>query len=58
LLFGTDDQKQKYLPNLASGETVAAFCLTEPGFFFLINLNLFFQIVPTASLFFFFFSFF
>ena len=31
LLFGTPEQKAKYLPKLASGETIAAFCLTEPG---------------------------
>ena len=31
LLFGTDEQKQKYLPKLATGERVAAFALTEPG---------------------------
>jgi alkylation response protein AidB-like acyl-CoA dehydrogenase len=31
LLFGNDDQKAKYLPKLASGEMIAAFCLTEPG---------------------------
>lgn len=31
LLFGTETQKKKYLPKLASGETIAAFCLTEPG---------------------------
>lgn len=31
LLFGTDEQKQRYLPALASGEMIAAFCLTEPG---------------------------
>ena len=31
LLFGTDDQKKKYLPKLASGEMVACFCLTEPS---------------------------
>jgi acyl-CoA dehydrogenase family member 9 len=31
VLFGTDAQKQKYLPRCASGELVAAFCLTEPG---------------------------
>ncbi|NWI11656.1 ACADV protein, partial [Crypturellus soui] len=31
LLFGTPEQKEKYLPQLASGETVAAFCLTEPS---------------------------
>jgi alkylation response protein AidB-like acyl-CoA dehydrogenase len=30
LLFGTDAQKQKFLPKLASGEMIAAFCLTEP----------------------------
>ena len=29
--FGTAQQKDKYLPKLASGEMVAAFCLTEPG---------------------------
>src|SRR3982750_1837698 len=31
VLFGTEEQKQKYLPRCASGELVAAFCLTEPG---------------------------
>lgn len=31
LLFGNEDQKQRYLPKLATGELVAAFCLTEPG---------------------------
>ena len=30
-LFGTDDQKQRWLPGCASGSIVAAFCLTEPG---------------------------
>ncbi|MEP7353240.1 MAG: acyl-CoA dehydrogenase family protein [Acidobacteriota bacterium] len=29
LLFGTEQQKQKYLPRLASAEMVAAYCLTE-----------------------------
>src|SRR5690606_8050753 len=29
--FGTQDQKARYLPLLASGEWVAAYCLTEPG---------------------------
>jgi len=28
-MFGTDDQKQKYLPRLASAELLAAYCLTE-----------------------------
>lgn len=31
LLFGTDEQKHKFLPKLASGEMIAAFCLTESG---------------------------
>jgi alkylation response protein AidB-like acyl-CoA dehydrogenase len=31
LLFGTEEQKSKYLPKLASGEMIAAFCLTESG---------------------------
>lgn len=31
LLYGTEAQKQKYLPALASGEKVAAFALTEPS---------------------------
>ncbi len=30
LLFGTDEQKKKYMPRLATGELIAAFCLTEP----------------------------
>ena len=29
-MFGTEDQKQKYLPKLASGEYVGCFGLTEP----------------------------
>ncbi len=29
--FGTEDQKKKYLPDLASGKKVGAFGLTEPG---------------------------
>ncbi|MDR2051443.1 MAG: acyl-CoA dehydrogenase [Deltaproteobacteria bacterium] len=31
LKFGTDEQKKKYLPDLASGRKLSAFCLTEPG---------------------------
>jgi len=31
LMFGTEEQKQKYLPKLASGEWVGAFGLTEPN---------------------------
>ena len=31
LLFGTDEQKKRWFPKLASGEMIAAFCLTEPG---------------------------
>jgi len=30
--FGSDEQKQKYLPKLASGELVGCFGLTEPDF--------------------------
>jgi alkylation response protein AidB-like acyl-CoA dehydrogenase len=30
-LFGTEEQKAKYYKKLASGEMIAAFCLTEPG---------------------------
>ena len=30
-LAGTDDQKQRWLPQLASGEWLAAYALTEPG---------------------------
>jgi short-chain 2-methylacyl-CoA dehydrogenase len=30
--FGTDEQKQHWLPRLTSGEAIAAFGLTEPGF--------------------------
>ena len=31
LLFGTEDQKQKYLPRMATGELRATMALTEPG---------------------------
>ena len=31
LYFGTEEQKQKYLPRLINGELKAAYCLTEPG---------------------------
>lgn len=31
LLYGTEEQKQKYVPKLASGEWFGAYCLTEPG---------------------------
>lgn len=31
VLFGNDDQRKRYLPELASGEKFAAYCLTEPG---------------------------
>lgn len=30
LLFGTEDQKNRYLPRLASGEWIGAYCLSEP----------------------------
>ncbi|PLR79312.1 acyl-CoA dehydrogenase [Bacillus sp. V3-13] len=30
-LFGNEEQKQKYLPLLATGEKIAAYALTEPG---------------------------
>ncbi|HHH80950.1 MAG TPA: acyl-CoA dehydrogenase, partial [candidate division Zixibacteria bacterium] len=30
LLFGNEEQKKKYLPQIASGEKLAAFALTEP----------------------------
>ncbi|MBN2893142.1 MAG: acyl-CoA dehydrogenase family protein [Bacteroidales bacterium] len=31
LYYGTEEQKQKYLPFLATGEKLGAYCLTEPG---------------------------
>ncbi len=31
LYYGTEAQKQKYIPKLASGEWKAAYCLTEPS---------------------------
>jgi alkylation response protein AidB-like acyl-CoA dehydrogenase len=30
LLFGTEEQKQKYLPKLSSAEWIGAYCLSEP----------------------------
>jgi alkylation response protein AidB-like acyl-CoA dehydrogenase len=29
--YGNEEQKQKYLPKLASGELIASYCLTEPN---------------------------
>ncbi|WP_044894347.1 acyl-CoA dehydrogenase [Bacillus alveayuensis] len=31
LYFGTEEQKKKYVPKLAKGEYLGAFCLTEPS---------------------------
>ena len=31
LLYGSEEQKKKYLPDLATGRKFACFCLTEPG---------------------------
>jgi alkylation response protein AidB-like acyl-CoA dehydrogenase len=31
LYYGTEEQKQKYIPKLANGEWKAAYCLTEPN---------------------------
>lgn len=31
ILFGTEDQRQRWLPRCATGELIGAFCLTEPG---------------------------
>ena len=31
VLFGTEAQKQKYLPRLLTGELIGAYCLSEPG---------------------------
>lgn len=31
VMFGTDEQKARYLPKLATGEMIAAYCLTEAG---------------------------
>ncbi len=30
-LYGTEEQKKKYLPKLATGEWIGCYCLTEPG---------------------------
>lgn len=31
LLYGSEEQRARYYPQLATGEMIAAFCLTEPG---------------------------
>lgn len=31
LLYGTEEQKKKYIPKLATGEWFGSYCLTEPG---------------------------
>ena len=31
VLYGTEEQKQNYVPKLATGEWFGAYCLTEPG---------------------------
>lgn len=31
LLYGNEEQKAKYIPDLATGKRIAAYCLTEPS---------------------------
>ncbi|MBO1913156.1 acyl-CoA dehydrogenase family protein, partial [Microvirga sp. 3-52] len=31
VLFGTEEQKEKYLPNSVTGDKISAYALTEPG---------------------------
>jgi acyl-CoA dehydrogenase family protein 9 len=31
LLFGSEEQKRRFLPRLATGQLIACYCLTEPG---------------------------
>jgi acyl-CoA dehydrogenase len=31
LHYGTDEQRRKWLPRMASGETISGICMTEPG---------------------------
>jgi len=31
MYFGNEEQRQKYVPGLASGELIGSYCLTEPG---------------------------
>ncbi len=31
LIFGSDEQKQRYLPDLVTGKRISAYCLSEPG---------------------------
>ncbi|WP_425991698.1 acyl-CoA dehydrogenase family protein [Afipia sp. DC4300-2b1] len=31
IIDGTEEQRQKYLPRIATGDCIASFCLTEPG---------------------------
>ncbi|MFC7518085.1 acyl-CoA dehydrogenase family protein [Herbaspirillum sp. GCM10030257] len=31
VMFGTEEQKRRYLPRMATGELPTSFCLTEPG---------------------------
>ncbi len=31
LYYGNDEQRQRYVPRLAAGELIGAYCLTEPG---------------------------
>lgn len=31
LYYGNNEQRQKYIPRLATGELIGAYCLTEPG---------------------------
>ncbi|MCK4856259.1 MAG: acyl-CoA dehydrogenase family protein, partial [Bacteroidales bacterium] len=31
LYYGNEEQRKKYIPKLASGEMIGAYCLTEPG---------------------------
>ena len=40
IYFGTEEQKARYLPRLASGELIAAYALTEPHSFTIIGATI------------------
>ena len=47
--YGTEDQKDYYMPKLVSGEMVAAIAMTEPGISHKSEMNSTHNMIPRKS---------